>query len=97
MPIPTRARTSALGGYVTGHGVAAPLLSQLMHGRETGAGPVEVPSLDTEKELEFDWDRKVWMSERARTALEFMRIAMERYGDAGQPLSMASLSPWPVT
>ncbi len=23
----------------------------LMHGRETGAGPVEVPSLDTEKEL----------------------------------------------
>jgi hypothetical protein len=33
---------------------AAPSLSQLMHGRETGAGPVEVPSLDTEKELEFD-------------------------------------------
>jgi len=69
--------------------VAAPLLSQLMHGRETGAGPVEVPSLDTEKELEFDWDMKVRMSERARTALEFMHIAMERYGDAGQPL-------WPV-
>jgi hypothetical protein len=53
------------------------------------AGPVEVPSLDSEKELEFDWDMKVRMSERARTALEFMRIAMERYGDAGQPL-------WPV-
>ena len=69
--------------------VAAPSLSQLMHGRETGAGPVEVPSLDTEKELEFDWDMKVRISERARTALEFMRIAMERYGDAGQPL-------WPV-
>ncbi len=34
--------------------VAAPSLSQLMHGRETGEGPVEVPSLDTEKELEFD-------------------------------------------
>jgi hypothetical protein len=49
-----------------------------MHGRETGAGQVEVPSLDTEKELEFDWDMKVRMSERARTALEFMRIAMER-------------------
>jgi hypothetical protein len=32
---------------------------------------------------------KVRMSERARTALEFMRTAMERYGDAGQPL-------WPV-
>ncbi len=29
------------------------------------------------------------MSERARTALDFMRTAMERYGDAGQPL-------WPV-
>jgi hypothetical protein len=60
-----------------------------MHGRETGAGPVEVPSLDTQKELEFDWDMKVRMSERARTALEFMRTAMERYRDAGQPL-------WPV-
>jgi hypothetical protein len=32
---------------------------------------------------------KVRMSDRARTALDFMRIAMERYGDAGQPL-------WPV-
>jgi hypothetical protein len=69
--------------------VAAPSLSQLMHSRETGAGPVEVPSLDTEKELEFDWDMKVRMFERARTALEFMRTAMQRYGDAGQPL-------WPV-
>jgi hypothetical protein len=45
--------------------VAAPLLSQLMHSRETGAGPVEVPSLDAE----FDWDMEVWMSERARAAL----------------------------
>ena len=64
-------------------------LSQLMHGRETGAGPVEVPSLDAKKELEFDWDMEVRMSERARTALEFMRTAVERYGGAGQPL-------WPV-
>ena len=68
---------------------AAPSLSQLMHGRESGAGPVEVPSLDVEKELEFDWDMPVRMSERARAALDFMRIAVERYGDAGQPL-------WPV-
>jgi hypothetical protein len=45
--------------------------------------------LDAEKELEFDWDMEVRMSERARTALEFMRTAVERYGDAGQPL-------WPV-
>jgi hypothetical protein len=69
--------------------VTAPSLSQLMHGRETGAGPVEVPSLDAKKELEFDWDMEVRMSERARTALEFMRTAVERYGGAGQPL-------WPV-
>ena len=54
-----------------------------------GAGPVEVPSLDAKKELEFDWDMEVRMSERARTALEFMRTAVERYGGAGQPL-------WPV-
>ena len=30
--------------------VAAPSLSQLMHNRETGTGPVVVPSLDEEKE-----------------------------------------------
>jgi hypothetical protein len=60
-----------------------------MHGQETGAGSVEVPSLDAEKELEFDCDMEVRMSERARAALEFMRTAVERYGDAGQPL-------WPV-
>ena len=34
--------------------VAAPSLSQLMHNRETGTGPVAVPSLDEEKEAEFD-------------------------------------------
>jgi hypothetical protein len=53
--------------------------------RRSGRGP----SLDVEKKLEFDWDMKVRISERACTALEFMRTAMERYCDAGQPL-------WPV-
>jgi hypothetical protein len=38
---------------------AAPSLSQLMHGRETGAGPVEVLSLDAETKLEFDWDMEL--------------------------------------
>jgi hypothetical protein len=80
------------------YGCAMPFiasLSQLItvavsaHGRETGTGPVEVPSLDVEKELEFDLDMAVRMSERARTVLEIMRTALERYGDAGQPL-------WPV-
>ena len=69
--------------------VAAPSLSQLMHNRETGTGPVAVPSLDEEKEADFDWDRELRVSERARQALEFMRVAMEKYGNAGQPL-------WPV-
>jgi hypothetical protein len=60
-----------------------------MHGRETGADPVKVPSLDVLKELELDWEMEVRMSKRARAALEFMRIAVERYGDEGQLL-------WPI-
>ncbi len=60
-----------------------------MHNRERGTGPVAEPSLDDEKELEFDWDQELRVSERARRALEFMRTAMEKYGDVGQPL-------WPV-
>ena len=36
--------------------VAARSLSQLMHDRETGTGPVEVPALEAQKEMEFDWD-----------------------------------------
>jgi hypothetical protein len=62
-----------------------------MHNRETGTGPVAVPSLDDEKEVEFDWDQGLRVSERARRALEFMRTAMEKYGGrhVGQPL-------WPV-
>jgi hypothetical protein len=42
--------------------VAAPSLSQLIHNRETGTGPVAVPSLDDEKELEFDWDQELLVS-----------------------------------
>jgi hypothetical protein len=60
-----------------------------MHSRGTGAGTVEVPGLDTEKELEFVWDTEVRISERWHAALEFMHVAVARYVDAGQP-------PWPV-
>jgi hypothetical protein len=69
--------------------VAAASLSQLMHGREAGAGPVAVPTLQEEGEAEFDWDQEISVSERTRRALEFMKVAMEKYGSAGQPL-------WPV-
>ncbi len=69
--------------------VAAPSLSQLMHNRETCTGQVAMPSLDEEKEAEVEWDRELRVSERARRALEFMRAAMEKYGNVGQPL-------WPV-
>ncbi len=37
----------------------------------------------------LNWDRELRVSERARQALELMRVAMEKYGNAGQPL-------WPV-
>ena len=69
--------------------VAAPSLSQLMHDRETGTGPVEVPALEAKKEMEFDWDQELRVTARAREALEFMRVVLERYGAVGQPL-------WPV-
>ena len=62
--------------------MAAPSLA---HGRETGTGPVDVPTMDDEKEMEFDWDWELPFSDRARQALEFRRIAMEKYGNAGQP------------
>ena len=64
-------------------------LSQLIHDRETGTGPVEVPALEAEKEMEIDWDQELRVSAREREALEFMRVALERYGAVGQPL-------WPV-
>ena len=69
--------------------VAAPSLSQLMHDRETGTGPVEVPALEVEKEMEFDWDQELRVTARAREALELMRVALERYCAVGQPM-------WPV-
>ena len=65
--------------------IAAPSLSQLMHNREAGTGPVTVPSLEEVRELDFDCDRETLVSERARRALEFMRLAMEEYGAYGQP------------
>jgi hypothetical protein len=65
--------------------MAAPSLSQLMQNWEFGTGPEVVPSLDEEKEADFDWDR----SEGARQALEFMCVVMDKYGNSGQPL-------WPV-
>jgi hypothetical protein len=34
----------------------------------------------------FDWDRELLVSERARQALGFMRVAMDKYCNAGQPL-----------
>ena len=94
--VSTPLRVSRVRGTVIHYGyaipfvaVAAPSLSQLMHDRETGTGPVEVPALEAEKEMEFDWDQEVQVSARAREALEFMRVALERYCAVGQPL-------WPV-
>jgi hypothetical protein len=40
----------------------------------------------------LNWDRELRVSERARQALELMRVAMEKYGNAGQPLSPVALS-----
>ena len=57
-------------------------------GVETGTGPVDVAAMDDEnlKETEFDWDRELPVSDRARQALEFMSVAMEKYGNAYRPL-----------
>ena len=69
--------------------IAAASLSQLMHGRELGLGPVSVPDLTDEDDMEFDWDRPIAITDRARVALECMRLAVDRFGDKGQPL-------WPL-
>ena len=62
--VSTPRRVSRVRGKAIHHGcaipfvaVAAPSLSQLMHDRETGTGPVEVPALEAEKEMEFVWIR----------------------------------------
>jgi hypothetical protein len=60
-----------------------------MHNRERGTGPVKVPSLVEERDMEFDWDRRMTLSDRARRALDFMRKAMDQYSSCGQPI-------WPV-
>ena len=51
-------------------------------------GLVEVPALEAEKEMGFDWDQELRVSARAREALEFMRVALEaeRFDAIGQPL-----------
>ena len=72
--------------------VAAPSLSQLMHRRETSTGPVDVPALDDETEMEFDYDGELPVSDRVRQALEFRRIGMEKYRNASQPLLPVSPS-----
>ena len=60
--------------------VAAASLSQLMHDRECGSGPVQVPAVRDEGLIvDFDWDRLVSVSGRAKAALDFMRQAMESY------------------
>ena len=65
--------------------VAAPSLAQPMHCRETGTGPVDVSAMDDETKMELDWDRELPVSDRAQQALEFMRVAIEKYANAGQP------------
>ena len=66
--------------------VAAASLSQAMHDRETGIGPVKVPSLAEESDMPFAWDQDMLLSARARRALEFMEEAMTRCGNEGQPI-----------
>ena len=69
--------------------LAAPSLSQAMYGIESGVGPTDVPSLDAEKDAEFDWDKSIPLSGRASRALAYLKEAMDRHGSAGQPL-------WPI-
>jgi hypothetical protein len=65
-----------------------PSLPQHWRHRCPSACTVEKQALAAEKELEFDLDIEVLMSERSRAALEFMfiQVAVARYGNNGQPL-----------
>ena len=48
-------------------------LSQLMHKREAGLGPLEdIPHMRDEPALQFDWEESIEISARARRALDFL-------------------------
>ena len=77
-------------------GVAAASISQLMHKREAGLGPLEdIPNMWEEPSLQFDWEKSIGISARARRALEFVARALREKGSlalpgsAGQPI-------WPI-
>ena len=70
--------------------VAAASLSQLMHTREAGLGPLEdIPHMRDEPALQFDWEESIEISARARRALDFVARALRERGSAGQPI-------WPI-
>ena len=71
-------------GKVLHYGVAVPFivvaaasLSQLMHKREVGLGPLEdIPHMRDEPSLQFDWEDSIEISARARLALDFVALAL---------------------
>ena len=70
--------------------VAAASLSQLMHKREAGLGPLEdISHVRDEPSLQFDWEGSIEISARARRALNLLARAMRERGSAGQPI-------WPI-
>ena len=81
-----RGKTMHYGCAIPFITVAAASLSQAMHAREHGLGPCAVPSLSEEDGAEFEWDRPMLVSTRARRALDFALEAVERFGATGQPI-----------
>ena len=84
-------------GKVLHYGVAVPFIavaaasiSQLMHKREAGLGPLEeIPHTLDEPALQFDWEESIGISARARRALDFVARVLRERGTAGQPI-------WPI-
>ena len=57
--------------------VAAASISQLMHKREAGLGPLEdIPHMRDEPSLQFDWEESTGISERAHRALGLVARAL---------------------
>ena len=70
--------------------VAAACISQLMHKREAGLGPLEeIPHTLDEPAMHFDWEESIAISARARRALDFVARVLRERGTAGQPI-------WPI-
>ena len=96
----TQRLAARVRGKVLHYGVAVPCIavaaasiSQLMHKREAGLGPLEdIPHIRDEHSLQFDWEESIGISARTRRALHFVALALRVRGSAGHLANCSKLA-----